>query len=472
MLGLYIDRSLKKPITNQIYGQLRNRITSGELETGFCLPSTRQLASELMVSRNIIIEVYDQLLSEGFLEAYVGSRTYVAGGIHRMSDSAVLSPWEDKKSYIDGKKDIINFASGIPDLNLFPVSHWLKCAKDMAQHEGRKVFGYGTVFGDPELREQIAKYVFISKGISCSPENVMIVSGASQGFQLIADVLSGYFDEINMEEPSVDFIRDIFLKYNYGIVPVKVDKEGACINELIKSDDRKLLFLTPSNQFPTGSILSIKRKQAVIAWAKKTGSIIIEDDYDSEFRYKGVLLPPLLTMDYENVIYVGTFSKNLSPGLRLGYVILPLRLKKEFKQVKADLNMYSSQIEQKTLAKFIENGYLEKHIYKMKKIYKEKQNNLKQCLVRYFGDKIRVMNNDAGMHIIAEFDNGFIHEINWNESEPSGIKVYPLKDFFYREPDSCQNINNKVILGYGNLNINEIKLGVERLHKFIIQNRK
>ncbi len=468
MLGIYIDRSRNISIEKQIYNQLRSSIIDGELNVGYCLPPTRQLAAELKVSRNTVVDVYDQLVSEGFLESHPGSCTYVSEGILRMKSTPDQSGWEEKKSQVRAKSDIIDFMSGIPDLSMFPVRAWQKCFKAATEYGTGDPFNYGTVFGDPELREQIARYVYTSKGIACSPEYIMIVSGASEGFLLIAKALSAHFKEIHMEDPSVDFVRDIFLNFDYGIKTIDIDQEGACIKRLTEDEAKKLVFLTPSNQFPTGSILTIQRKQAVIKWAETTDSLIIEDDYDSEFRYRGIVIPPLLTMDYSRVIYVGTFSKNLSPGLRLGYVIVPPQLKEVFKKMKSDLNIFSSQLEQKTLAKFIGQGSLERHIYKMKKVYQEKQLYLTRQLRDFFGDSLGIKGNDAGMHLVVEFGHRQIHEgLEWTRASDFGVRVHPLEEFYYLKPSPDKKARQKIIMGYGNLSLNDIKNGIDRLYRFV-----
>ena len=464
MLGLIVDRSKSLSISRQIYDQIRDRIMFGELDSGYKLPPSRQLAESLEVSRNIIIEVYDQLLSEGFIESRIGSGTYVASGIHKSASPGYISDWNlKKKEHRRNQSDIIDFASGIPDLMEFPFKTWEKCLKEAYDSDAEEMFGYGSVTGDPELRETISDYLYNSKGVHCSPENILITSGASQAFFLIAKVIGETLTDIYMEDPSVDFIQDIFIKSGFRLRSISVDDEGACVQELFTTNEKKLIFLTPSFQFPTGSILSIQRKQALVDWARKTGSIIIEDGYDSEFRYRGILTPPLLAMDYEHILYVGTFSKNLSPGLRLGYLIVPPQLKQAFKQVKSDLNIFCSQIDQKTLARFIGNGCLERHIYQMKKIYGKKQQTLTQLIRQLLKNQVNIASNDAGMHLILEIPQTVYDRLDWRRSEEYGIRVYPIQDFYYEKPDH----KNRLILGYGNLSLQDIEKGAERLNRFI-----
>lgn len=474
MLGIVVDRSKNQSISRQIYDQIRAGIMSGNLPSGFRLPPSRRLAEALSVSRNIIIEVYDQLLSEGFVMSRTGAGTFVSPGIGQAGSQEADTEWNmRKREYRKGKADMIDFASGLPDLGHFPFKAWEKCLKEAYDTEPEELFDYGPIAGDPELRECISDYLFRSRGVRCSPENIMITSGASQAFLMISKAMEGLFEVLDMEDPSVDFIRDIFLNTGFTIRPVHVDDEGACIDEIIRTDGKKLIFLTPSFQFPTGSILSIQRKQALLKWVRDTGSIVIEDGYDSEFRYRGMLAPPLLSMDYDHIIYVGTFSKNLSPGIRLGYVIIPPLLRQAFKQVKLNLNMYCSQIDQKTLARFIGNGCLERHIYLMKKVYRKKQQTLVGMIRKYLGSRVGIGSNDAGMHLIVEIPDDVCGKAEWNGSHEFGVRVYPMSDYYYggsMEPGSRGSndvLRNRLILGYGNLSLEEIEEGIKRLHRFI-----
>lgn len=462
MLGIQIDRSSNISITRQLCDQLRDLIIQGKLKPGTRLPPTRKLSEEYKIARNIVIEVYEQLIAEGFLETITGSGTFVAEGILPMikGDNNISIK---RETYKEKDTDIIDFMSGVPDLKLFPYRQWMKCFKEAMELPKEEILGYGSTSGDFSLRKNIADYLLRFRGIHCYPEQVIIISGASQGFLLIAKTFSDTFNSICLEEPNVDFIPDIFSKMNYTLEPVEVDDYGIKVENFVTTKERKLILLTPSHQFPTGSILSIQRRQMVIEWAKKTDSLIIEDDYDSEFRFKGVPIPPLLNLDNERVIYVGTFSKNLSPGLRLGFLILPQRLCDNLKKIKYDLNMFSPQINQKILSLFISHGYFERHIYQMNKVYKKKWQTLTQTLKDSFGDDIKIQGSEGGLHIALEFNPQKYSHIDWEKSVEYKVKVYPFNLYSLKNKE----YKNKIVLGYGNLSLDEIKKGVERLFSFV-----
>lgn len=460
MLGIYIDKTLKISITNQLCSQLRALIIEGKLKSGDKLPPTRKLAEELNISRNVVIEAYEELIAEGFLESIPGSGTYVSSDINPMES---LKNKEVKifKRIKSKKEDIIDFMSGIPDLKFFPSKQWMKCLKDSLS-SSYNIFSYNDIKGNEELREEISNYLFRIRGIEVSPEQVITVSGASQGYLLIARALTSY-EKIYIEEPTVRFIPNIFKCFEYKLKPIEVDNGGMKVEEIFPDKDKALILLTPSHQFPTGSILSIQRRQKIIDWTKKTESLIIEDDYDSEFRFKGVPIPPLWSLDDERVIYVGTFSKNLSPSLRLGFLIVPKKLINLFLKIKYELNIYTSSIEEKTLAFFIKNGFLERYIYKMNKLYKKKRNLLEEVLKSYFGENIIIEGNSAGLHMGVSFDSEKYKNIDWKRSLEYKVKVYEFSRYSFKNKD----YKNKIVLGYGNLTLDEIKEGAKRIYNFL-----
>jgi len=461
MLGIHIDKNSKISITRQLCDQLRILIIEGKLKSGDKLPSTRKLSSEFNISRNIVIEVYEQLIAEGFLETIAGSGTYVSSDIEPQYNLKKEN-FIKEKILKEKEIDIIDFSSGIPDLYLFPKNLWIKCVKRAIEDVGN-VLSYGDIMGDYILRENISKYLFRTRGIHSSPDEIIIFAGASQGYLLIAKVLAKIFKKLYIEEPMVRFIPNIFQNFGYKLYPIDVDKSGIKVEEIISNNDKALVLLTPSHQFPTGSILSIQRRQEILKWAESSESLIIEDDYDSEYRFKGIPIPPLRNLNKDKVIYVGTFSKNLSPAIRLGFIIIPKSLIEIFIKTKLDLNMYTPSLDQRALSIFIDNGYLDKHIYKMNKVYKKKRNLLKEELRKYFEDKILIEGDDAGLHMAVDFVSKNYVEIDWRKSLDYKVKVYPFNRYSFKNKD----YKNKLVLGYGNLSFNEIQEGVKRLSIFL-----
>lgn len=467
MYGIKIIRNHELSLTRQICDQFRKMIENGNLKCGERLPSTRQMSRELNVSRNVTLEVYEQLSAEGYLESRVGSGTYVAGNINRKSNNGINATVHDHRGKIAHSKqkgaDLIYFASGIPDLKLFPGKIWSKYIKEAFLEEDQSLYSYGNISGDIRLRRVLTDYLFRLKGIQCTLEQILIVSGSSEGFILMAKVLSDTYNSVFVEEPTVNFIKNIFLDQGYTIKPVNVDDDGINTEELEKEEERNLAIITPSHQFPTGSILTIQKRQRLIEFAERTDSFLVEDDYDSEFRLKGIPIPPLQVLNPSRVIYVGTFSKNCYPGLRLGFLVVPVQLLNKFMEVKRRLNMYTPTIKQRAMAGFIAEGHLERHIYTMKKTYKKRRELLHSLLVERFKNEIRIKGDETGMHLQVEFTNPELSNLDWDEAEKFGVEVDSFTEFCINKGTN----RNKIVLGYGNLSDNEILEGVNRLYDFV-----
>jgi GntR family transcriptional regulator/MocR family aminotransferase len=269
-------------------------------------------------------------------------------------------------------------------------------------------------------------------------------------------------NSVYIEEPSVEFTKDIFKMMGYKINCLEVDSSGACVEVLEGEKEFKLALLTPSHQFPTGSILPVKRRLKMIEIAQKNSAFIIEDDYDSEFRFKGLPIQPLQVLSPSRVIYTGTFSKNMAPSLRLGYLIVAQELISRFKRIKSRLNMRTPTIEQKAMAEFIKSGCLERHIYRMKNIYSKRRTFLSSMLHEYYGNNAAILGDEAGMHIKVEFLQQAYNYIDWRKSIEYGVEIDSIEDFCIRKG----NNRNKIILGYGSLDIPEIEEGVNRLYRF------
>lgn len=466
MYGIYIDRNSSLPVTRQLCHQLRERIESGQLAAGTRLLPTRVMAKEWGIARNVVIEVYEQLTAEGYLDCRVGSGTYVAGGImpnaaarvHQVPakmEPAITSPASPDRTIID-------FATGIPDLARFPGKSWAKYLKEAAESSPHD-YNYGDVKGSPSLRLALRDYLFRSKGISCSADQLFIVSGASEGFLLLAKALSAQFNSIYIEDPTIDITRDIFRMMNYSLVPVQVDSNGMQVDAIRTFLPGHLLLLTPSHQFPSGSLMPIQRRHQAIRMVEEADAYVIEDDYDSEFRLKGIPVPPLQTLSPSRVIYVGTFSKTLSPSLRIGFLIVPPSLIDTITMTKDRLNLHTPAVIQKALAAFIQDGQLERHIHTVKKVYKKRRNLLTERLAQIFGDRISITGDEAGMHLQVLFHHERHIELPWNDTSAFGFRVERSDD--YRIAD--RNPEGGIVLGYGNLTSEQITKGVCRIHRFV-----
>ncbi|MET3549732.1 GntR family transcriptional regulator/MocR family aminotransferase [Paenibacillus favisporus] len=344
----------------------------------------------------------------------------------------------------------------------FPRRLWSKYVREITDSAAEDIFSYGNIQGLPALREAIAGYLYRVKGMACSMDQIVITSGTSEGILLLASTLSDRFHTVYTEEPTIGFVGDIFQRLNYTIHPVEVDHQGMQIHRIEHNFPAGMIVLTPSHQYPTGSILSIQRRQMAIALAEKAGHYIIEDDYDSEFRHKGGPVPPLQLLAPSKVIYAGTFSKTLSPALRIGFLVVPPELIEPVIRTKTELNLTTSGIMQSALARFILDGHFDRHIHKMRAIYKRKRVYIAEQCRRLFGDRVELLGDEAGMHVQLHFKQDAYGPMDWHNMEGLGVRLSSFEDYAVLKGRSP----GKVVLGYGNLTEREIAEGLRRIQQF------
>ncbi|MFD0693228.1 PLP-dependent aminotransferase family protein [Paenibacillus sp. GCM10027628] len=464
MFWLPIDRSSDLTLTRQVYQQIRERILSGELKSGEKLPSTRELSSELKVSRNIILEAYDQLFAEGYLVARSGSGTYIAEGTfleqHKKARTADDLAWSESANK---SSNLINFRSGIPALELFPRKTWAKLSQMMWSNASSSALGYDSPEGRPELRRALSSYLLKTRGVDCHPEQIVITSGATQALTLVAKLLLSPGEDVVMEDPITHDIQAIFANSGATLHPVPVDDHGLDTSLLPFQVHPKFVFTTPSHQYPLGGALPIQRRVQLINYARQTNCYLIEDDFDSEFRYEGTPVSSLQGLDPERVLYIGSFSKILSPGLRMGYLILPLPLIETCRRLKWISDLHTPSLNQLIMAQFIAEGYLERHIMKMKKIYKQRRDFLIESLQSTFSNRVNISGYTTGLHLIAQFPGFHFTRQLLDEIKEAGVNVYPVED----HANVKDKHQDKLILGYGHLSEDQIKEGVIRLHNVI-----
>lgn len=464
MLWIPIDRSLDIPLIRQVYQQIRERILNGDLQSGEKLPSTRELSFELIVSRNVILEAYDQLMAEGFLVARRGSGTFVAEGTFlKQNKKTPLIPsmnWDADKNKDD---HIINFRSGIPALDLFPRKTWAKLSYAVWNDTSPSTFGYDIPEGRPELRQVLSRYLLKTRGVDCHPEQIVITSGATQALTLVSKLILSPNDMVIIEDPITNDIQTIFKTPGSSLYPIPVDEYGMKTSLLPLNKNPKLVFITPSHQFPLGGTLPIQRRIQLINYSRKTNCYLIEDDYDSEFRYEGTPVSSLQGLEPDRVLYIGSFSKILSPALRIGYVILPSYLIEKCRRLKWFSDLHTPSLDQLILARFIDEGYLERHITKMKKIYKKRRDYLIHCIKTTFPNEANIFGYSTGLHLIVELIDFHFSKEALKQIEQFGVKVYPVEGHTIEKGKH----HNQIILGYGHLNNEEIKEGVTRLYEAI-----
>jgi GntR family transcriptional regulator / MocR family aminotransferase len=322
MIWAKIDRSSDIPLCRQLHEQLVNRILNGELKGGDRLPSTRQFAFDIGVSRNVIIEVYDQLFAGGFIETRKGSGTFVTRGIQFKSsiESDISEPPDLSESESEADSDTIKFQCGVPDAGAFPRSRWFSCLRQELFYGDVALTHYGDARGTEELRTELCRYLANVKNIRCSKNQIFIVSGTSQALILLAGYFKNRIPVVYIEDPVVEYVPEIFKQSNFRLFSIDVDHQGMRVDQLRAATKSGLIFVSPSHQFSTGAILPIRRRIELIKTARLYNHFIIEDDYDSEFRFEGTPIQSLHMLDPDRVIHLGTFSKTLGAGLRLAYI--------------------------------------------------------------------------------------------------------------------------------------------------------
>jgi len=454
--------------TKQVYTLLRERIFQGRYEARSRLPSTRDLASELGVSRALIVEVYEQLIAEGYLEGRQGSGTYVLdlGGSKPAQVGFVKS---DPSAHMTAPRSAsrpggIDFRPSFPSLAHIPHKKWKEVALNVYDQARSSDFGYDEdPAGNWLLRTNICQFLQHVKGIHCPPSQVIVTAGATQAIALLCQLLLKPGDTVAIEDPTAGFIHSLFASTGADIIPVPVDDHGLCVDKLPTQVQPKCVFVTPSHQFPFGSILSISRRIQLLDYARQTGCYIIEDDYDSEFRYAGMPVHALRELDSEQVIYVGTFSKNLYPALRLGYMVVPQALLESLLRLKRLTDMQCPTLPQLTLAQFIADRHLERHIAHMKRIYGKRRTHLIAALTEAFGSRVQISGDAAGLHLVAKI-SGLKFDAHLSaQLERRNISVYPAERYTLAKGKH----EDSFIMGFGNVTESQITEGIKAISELL-----
>jgi GntR family transcriptional regulator/MocR family aminotransferase len=477
-----LDGSSSEPLYLQLYNVIRESILTGKLKGGLKLPGTRTLAKEIKVSRNTIILAFEQLIAEGYVTGKAGAGTYVTDNI---PDKLLIK----EKRQFNSENDLINtkannnqepalvsqrnmpennfvpFQHGIPSVKDFPFDLWLKIFNKVMQRFSTYQLSQIDGTGYNVLKEAIAVYLQTYRAVNCTPEQIFIVNGSQQGLYLISKILLKENDNVLLEDPFYFGVRDAIRSAKVNILPVPVDDEGIQIDYAIKNfRDAKLIYTTPSHQYPLGVTMSNSRRLKLLEIAGKNNIWIIEDDYDGEFRYTGNPLPSLQGMDTcGRVIYIGTFSKVLFPGLRLGYLVLPSSdLVDSLAAERRVIDRQSPVLEQFVVAEFMKEGHFTRHIRKMRILYKERQDFLISEIKKELYGLITVDPSASGMHVLAWLPESLDDKEVSSILRCKNITAPPLSNFvlkYKRKP--------AIILGYTAFDKEEIRQGVNILRDTI-----
>lgn len=455
-LAFSIDRNSPSPVFEQICAAIRGQIGAGAMAQGARLPPTRVFATELGVSRSTVVEAYEQLVAEGYLQSRQGSAFTVSvmGEVELKAAGKVdpdLMPEEEDPS------PALPFRAGMPDMRLFPYQQWAKTVSRVCRTNPRSMLIGGRAFGNFELRRAIADHVSEWRGIEASPHQIIITAGATDAIEICVRTLAVPGDQLALENPGYPPVKDF--AETLGLIPtfMEIDENGAIPPDA--QAPTRLAVLTPSHQYPLGGAMSPSRRMAFIHWAEANDGWVIEDDYDSEFRYAGRPIPAMAGFDGLNrTIYIGSFSKIFSNALRLGYLILPLALVERFKGSLGRLGHRASYMPQQALAEFISNGEFYRHLRRVRRVYGERRRFLLDRLADDCAGYGHVEDHQAGMQVVFHVTDGQSDIAVAKAAAECGLDVQPLSAFCVG-----QARYNGLILGYCGFDETELSAALDRL---------
>ena len=478
------EKSSALPLYQQIYEGICRSILSGEFSRGRQLPATRFLANQLGVSRMTVVNAYEQLLAEGYIEGRTGAGTYVAATLPEEmlqvpKDSSVRRPSSPAaRSYKLSRRgkwlaattakalrvqaDGHNYAfqNGLPAIDEFPFGVWSRLASRHLRNPQPELLGYGDPAGYRPLREAIAAHLKSTRAVQCDADQVIIVAGSQQALDITARILLDPDDAAWVEDPCYPGARNALLSAGAKVIHVPIDSDGLDLAAGLKRREKaRLVYVTPSHQFPLGVTMSLSRRLALLEWAKQSDAWIIEDDYNSEFRYGGRPLASLQGLDKNGrVIYIGTFSKTIFPSLRLGCVVIPKDLTDVFIAARALIDRHSPSIDQAILTDFIEAGHFGRHVRRMRALYAERQELLVAAATNELAGLLEVKPATAGMHLIGWLPKGVSDKVASEKAARYGVEAAPLSAYSF-----APLLRGGLALGYTTVNAKQIKAGVRRL---------
>jgi GntR family transcriptional regulator/MocR family aminotransferase len=462
-----------EPLFRQVYAGLRKAILSGSLPAGERLPSTRDLAEQLGISRTVVVLAYDHLHAEGFLEGRRGAGTYVSSSLKRITvgtpknnSSLPLSRFGAAVAEAAHKLDFPNrppsrlrydFTFGRSDMSIFPFETWRRISMRHALKTSIREFDYGPAAGVPALRDAICLHLRRSRAVVCESSEVIVVSGAQQALDLVTRILVDRGDPVAIEDPQYQGTKEVLRAAGARLVPVPVDREGMDPAKL--PSRAKAVFVTPSHQFPTGAILPLDRRLALIEWAHRRNAVIIENDYDGEFHYDGRPLESLQGLDTNGrTVYMGTFSRTIFPALRIGYAVVPKSLSLAFTTAKWLADQHSAILEQQTLAEFITSGLYERHLRRLRRKNARRREALLNAVHDYFSGRVELSGDDSGTHVIFWPKKGASEDEVIAKAASRSVGVYRISQYYLKK-----GFRTGFMLGYTTLNEDEIREGIRLL---------
>lgn len=473
-----IDRQHSMPLHRQVYAGFRNAILRGDLTPGQQVPSSRALAITLGVSRFPVLDAYSQLLAEGYFESRAGTGTFVSSslsnphkqngrpiqtnaGSRRTSQRIQLTPGYEPMPWRDGWGA---FAVHQPAIDHFPFETWSKLVARNSRSPRAQAFHNFDPLGLRPFREALCAYLRTSRSVRCDPDQIMIVSGSQQALDLTVRVLLNPKDEVWIEEPCYPLVRSVLIGSDCIPVPVPVDEEGINVAVGIKQAGlARAAFVAPSHHYPLGVTMSASRRLQLLAWAMASSAWIVEDDYDSEFRFESMPIASLQGLDSaERVIYIGTFSKVLFPSIRLGYIVIPPDLVDHFVKVRFTMDIFPSYLFQEVLTDFMSAGHFVRHIRRMRSLYNARRMALVESLRAEFGDFLEIHGTEAGMHLSATLPEGYRDIEIARQAAKEKLWLWPLSHCW-----SGDQARHGFILGFGNTPEEKTPAAVRQLRSIL-----
>ena len=463
------------PLYRQIYNQIREKILSGDLPAGTPLPASRSLAGEYHIARVTVTTAYEQLQAEGFITAQVGAGTCVADQLPVPHEPAVFRPSFSKwgkgvassvqiTEETTAARPEIDFGFGRSFPHIFPYDIWRRLLARYLSTDDTMLSRYGSVAGFDPLRSAVADYLRRMRGVNCTTEQIVIVSGIQQALDILARLLLEPGNEVLVETPGYPDALKLFRLHQATLTALPVDHDGFPVEKIPKNSQARFAFVTPSNQFPRGGTMPLERRLALLQWAQEHSALILEDDYDGELRYTDHPLAALQGLDQDGrVVYLGTFSKVLFPALRLGYVALPPVLLAPFLQAKQLVDRGAPTLTQAAVADFITEGHFERHLRRLRKAYGRRRKVLVRALQTHFPGRLQYSDAEAGLHVMVYLSKSYDEEEVVRKAAEAGVGVYPGQSYHVKQAPAPS-----ILLGFSGLDEQEIEEGIRRLAAVLV----
>ncbi len=468
-LNLKLTRNGRLPLYRQLYQQIQRAILAGTATPGSALPSSRRLAAELGVARITVTQAYEQLLAEGYVVSRPGAGVFVAGDLPLLGEkrpfSPTLSEWGERvlmtgePETAAGVRPAIDFGIGRSFAQIFPYDVWRRLLARYLSTDDAMLSRYGSVSGFMPLRQALADYLARYRSLNCTPEQIVIVSGAQQVLDILARLLLQPGDEVLVETPGYVVAFDLFRAYGLRLTALPVDDEGFPVEKIPAHNQARLAFVTPTHQFPHGGTMSLRRRLRLLQWAQQRDGLIIEDDYDGDLRYNGRPQAALQSLDEDGrVVYLGTFSKVLFPALRLAYVVLPPALLQPFLQAKALIDRGAPTLTQAAVADFMQEGHYERHLGQLRHVYGRRRGALVAAIEQFMPGRVRYAAVAAGLHMMLYLPADCEETAVVQGAAAVDVGVYPGAPYHVERPSPPA-----ILLGFSGLSEGEIEEGVRRL---------